>query len=373
MADAVSFVRTEEQTMLADTLRSLLDDATDADRTRELSLTSNALDTAVWKSLADMGVVGLTLPSSVGGADAGFEDLAVVFEELGRIVAAVPLLSTVMAATVIDLAGTDEQRARLLPGIAAGTTIATLAAFEGAHDTAPGPGAATAVTVGEWWRLEGTKTYVTDLPNADVAVVAASVEGELGLFVVPLDVDGVSIETLPALDATRPLGHLTLSVELPMDARLNGGNATDALDRGLDVGVCALAQEQVGGAQRCLEMSVEYAKTRFQFGRAIGSFQAIKHACADMLIAVEHAKSAAWYAATTLEDPVERKVSVPLARSVCSDAYLKVAGDTIQVFGGIGFTWEHEAHLYFKRAKASTLLLGSVEAHRDRLGDAIGV
>ena len=140
----------------------------------------------------------------------------------------------------------------------------------------------------------------------------------------------------------------------------------------LDHGVVALAQEQVGGAQRCLEVSVEYAKTRFQFGRAIGSFQAIKHRCADMLVAVEHAKSVAWHAARTLDDPEESRISVPLARSVCSDAYLLCAGDNIQIHGGIGFTWEHDAHLYFKRAKSTSLLLGSVDTYRDRLADAIG-
>jgi alkylation response protein AidB-like acyl-CoA dehydrogenase len=129
----------------------------------------------------------------------------------------------------------------------------------------------------------------------------------------------------------------------------------------------------VGGAQRCLEISVEYAKTRFQFGRAIGSFQAVKHKCADMLVAVEHARSVALHAADTIADPDESRIAVPLARSVCSDAFVKVAGDTIQVLGGIGFTWEHEAHLYFKRAKSASLLFGSVDSYRDRLADAIGI
>jgi alkylation response protein AidB-like acyl-CoA dehydrogenase len=146
-----------------------------------------------------------------------------------------------------------------------------------------------------------------------------------------------------------------------------------AIGFGIDVGLVAMASEQVGGAQRCLESSVEYASTRFQFGRAIGSFQAVKHACADMLVAVEHARSVAWHAAATFDDAEERDIAVPLAHSVCSDAYEWVAGQTIQVHGGIGFTWEHDAHLYLKRAKASSLILRSVSASRDRLGDAIGV
>jgi alkylation response protein AidB-like acyl-CoA dehydrogenase len=152
---------------------------------------------------------------------------------------------------------------------------------------------------------------------------------------------------------------------------MSGADA--AVRAALDLGVVALAQEQVGGAERCLETSVDYAKTRYQFGRAIGSFQAVKHRCADMLVAVEQAKSVAWHAARTLDDPEESRISVPLARSVCSDAYLICAGDNIQIHGGIGFTWEHDAHLYFKRAKSTSLLLGSVGEYRDRLADALGI
>jgi alkylation response protein AidB-like acyl-CoA dehydrogenase len=160
---------------------------------------------------------------------------------------------------------------------------------------------------------------------------------------------------------------------VPADHRLEAAEGSEVLAAVLDRGVVALAAEQVGGADHCLRAAVDYAGSRYQFGRAIGSFQAIKHRCADMLVAVEHARSAAWHAAATIDDPDESAVMVPVARSVCSDAYVRVAGDAIQVFGGIGFTWEHDAHLYFKRAKADALILGSVGVSRDRLATTIGV
>lgn len=372
MADAVTFVRNEEQAMLADTLRDLLGASIDMDRTRELSLTRDAHDRDVWTALSQMGLVGLALPSEFGGAETTFTDLAIVFEELGRFVAAVPLLSTVAASAAILGAGTDSQRATLLPPLANGAAMATLAVFEGPHGGVDAP-STTASKVDGGWRIRGRKRFVTDAPNVDLFVVSATTEDGVTLFVVEADRDGVDVEPLAALDATRPLADVTFDAIVGEDAALSGIPGTAPLDHALDIAVVMLAAEQVGVAQRCLEMSVDYAKQRYQFGRAIGSFQAIKHRCADMLIAVEHARSVAWHAAATLTDPVEAAIAVPLAKSVCSDAAIKVAGDTIQILGGIGFTWEHDAHLYFKRAKSASLLFGTVEAHRDRLADAIGV
>lgn len=372
MADAVTFVRNEEQAMLADTLRDLLSASIDMDRTRELSLTLDAFDRDVWTALSQMGLVGLALPSEFGGAEATFTDLAIVFEELGRFVAAVPLVSTVVASAAILAAGTDSQRAELLPPIAAGATIATLAVFEGPHGGVDEP-STTASKVDGGWRIIGRKRYVTDAPNADLFVVSAATDEGATLFVVDADRDGVDVEPVAALDATRPMADVTFDTIVGEDALLSRITGAAPLDHALDIAVVMLAAEQVGVSQRCLEISVDYAKQRYQFGRAIGSFQAIKHRCADMLIAVEHARSVAWHAAATLNDPAEAAIAVPLAKSVCSDAAIKVTGDTIQVLGGIGFTWEHDAHLYFKRAKSASLLFGTVETHRDRLAEAIGV
>ncbi|GMQ93012.1 MAG: acyl-CoA dehydrogenase family protein [Acidimicrobiia bacterium] len=372
MAESISFARTEEQAMLGATVREFLEATVDMDSTRDSSLTDSAINRDAWSGLVEMGLIGLHIPEEYGGAGYSFVETAIVFEELGRRVVPVPLLSSTLASSAILSAGSEDQKARLLPQIASGERIATLAAFEDAHDLERCE--TKAEPDGNGWRLSGLKRYVTDAPNADAFVVIADTGAGTGLFMVDGSAAGVSVNPTPSLDATRPLGELELqNVAVDTGAYLGGSPSEHALRAALDAGVVALAQEQAAGTQRCLEISVEYAKSRFQFGRAIGSFQAVKHMCADMLVAVEHARSAASHAARTLDDPHESGVAVPLAKSVCSDAYLKAAGDTIQIFGGIGFTWEHDAHLYLKRAKSTALLLGSVESYRDRLADAIGI
>lgn len=374
MDEAITFGRSEEQAMLADTVRELLAANADLDSVRELSLTVDAFNRHVWSGLGEMGVIGLTVPEEYGGAGYGFGEMAVVFEELGAMVTPTPLLSSLVASTAILEAGGDAHKAALLPSVASGETIATLAAFEAPHCNGATTIATSAKREGGGWTINGMKRFVTDAPNAGLFVVTALVDGEAALFAIEAGTDGLTVEPTPSLDPTRPLGQITLEgVTVPDDAHLDAAAGADALARAIDVGVVAMSQEQVGGAQRCLEMSTAYAKARYQFGRAIGSFQAVKHTCADMLVAVEHAKSAAWHAARTVDDASEAPISVPLARSVCSDAYLAVAGANIQVHGGIGFTWEHDAHLYFKRAKSTALLFGSVDRYRDRLADAIGI
>jgi alkylation response protein AidB-like acyl-CoA dehydrogenase len=358
--------------MLASTVREFVDSTGDLGRVRDLSLTGAAIDRDLWQGLAEMGLIGLHIPEEYGGAGFGMIELAVVFEELGRMVAPVPLLSSVLASTAVLKAGTDDQKRELLPAIASGETVATLAAFESAHDGDPQTAQTALVAAGDGFILNGVKKYVTDAPNAALFVVTAATDDGTVLVVVGSDARGVTVTSTPSLDATRPLGGVRFD-DVAVSASMIMSGADAAVRAALDLGVVALAQEQVGGAQRCLEMSVDYAKTRYQFGRAIGSFQAVKHRCADMLVAVEHAKSVAWHAARTLDDPEESRISVPLARSVCSDSYLLCAGDNIQIHGGIGFTWEHDAHLYFKRAKSTSLLLGSVGAYRDRLADAVGI
>jgi alkylation response protein AidB-like acyl-CoA dehydrogenase len=374
VVDTVSFIRTDEQVMLADTMREFLASSASLDRVRDASLTADAHFDDVWQSMAGMGIVGLAIEEQYGGAGYGFEELAVVFEELGAMVTPVPLLSSVMASTAIAAGSTDLQKEALLPGIASGETIATVAVFENAHDHASSTPGTIARPSDNGWVLTGTKRWVTDAMNADQFIVSAHSGDGVGLFVVEVETPGVTVAAMPSLDATRPLGEVVLEgVPVPHDAYLGDAPHPVAIARALDAGVVAMASEQVGGARACLDASVDYAKTRYQFGRQIGSFQAIKHMCADMLVAVEHARSVAWHAAATFDDLDESRISVPLAKSVCSDAFLKVAGDNIQVHGGIGFTWEHDAHLYFKRAKADSLLLGSVDSYRDRLADAVGI
>jgi len=372
VVDPTAFSRSDEQTMLGDTLREFLEATITLDVVREASLTETAIDRDVWNGLREMGLVGLHVPEEYGGAGYSFAETAIVFEELGRRVVPVPLLSTVMATEAILVSGSDAQKDALLPPIVSGARITSLAVFENAHDVDSIETLAEAVE--EVWTLSGTKRYVIDAPNADQFIVSARTPDGVGLFVVDAGAEGLSVIPTPALDATRPLGEVSLrAVTVDADAYLGGVPCGNAVTSALDIGVVAICQEQAGGAQRCLEMSVEYANDRYQFGRAIGSFQAVKHMCADMLVSVEHAKSVAWHAARSIGDTEEARIAVPLAMSVCSDAYMRAAGDTIQIFGGIGFTWEHDAHLYFKRAKSTSLLLGSVDSYRDRLADAIGI
>ena len=372
MAERITFARTEEQLMLAATVRDFLESTSSMDSVRELSLTDSAMDRDAWDGLVQMGLVGLHVPEEFGGAGYSFVETAIVFEELGRRVTPVPLLSVVMATEAIMAAASDEQKAEILPSIVSGDQIASLAVFESAHDLNAVD--TTAERSDDGWTVFGTKRFVTDAPNAQLFVVSANTPDGVSLFVVDRDAEGVTVTPTPSLDATRPLGEVSLAdVAINDEAHLKSGSADSAISAGLDIGVVALAQEQAAGTQRCLEMSVDYANERFQFGRAIGSFQAVKHMCADMLVSAEHAKSAAWHAARSVGDANEVSVAIPVARSVCSDAYLKAAGDTIQIHGGIGFTWEHDAHLFFKRAKASSLLLGSVDSYRTRLADAIGI
>lgn len=372
VADRISFIRTDEQIMLGDTVREFLEATLTLDTVRDASLTDNAIDREVWRGLREMGLVGLHVPEEYGGAGYPFTETAIVFEELGRRVAPVPLLSTVMSVEAILGAGSESQKNELLPGIVSGDRIASLAVFEDAHDLSLTETVADMVDGS--WQISGTKRYVIDGPNADLLVVSARTSEGVGLFVIDASSDGVAVVATPSLDATRPLSEVVMSaVAVDGDAYLGNAPNQGVIGSALDAGVVALAQEQVGGAQRCLEISVEYANSRYQFGRAIGSFQAVKHMCADMLVSVEHAKSVAWHAARSIGDTDEASIAIPLAKSVCSDAYTQAAGDTIQILGGIGFTWEHDAHLYFKRAKSTSLLLGSVDSYRDRLADAIGI
>ncbi len=369
----VSYAPTEELDLIRSTAREFLEDRVGIPVVRELMMSETGFDRSLWKELADLGWTGLTIDEAHGGAGYGFVELSVLLEEMGRAVTPGPFFASAVVATeAIKAAATPTQQAELLPGLASGETIATLAVWERPRGWALDDVATTAAPADSAWVLSGRKRFVLDGHLADLLIVAARLpEGEVGLFVVDAGAEGVSITQAPALDPTRRLADVVLdgvAAEL-----LGDGPGAAGLAHALRLGLVALANEEVGGAQRCLEMSVEHAKTRYQFGRPIGSFQAIKHRCAEMLVRVEQARSAAYYAARVTDDPEELEIAAPLAAALCSEAYLWVAGENIQVHGGIGFTWEHDAHLYFKRAKASTLLFGDPRHHRRRLGDALGL
>jgi alkylation response protein AidB-like acyl-CoA dehydrogenase len=373
----MNFAFSEEQEELRTSIRRFLEDKSPMAEVRRLMETDSGFDRAVWDQMANqLGVQAMAIPEAYGGAGFGYVELIVVFEETGAALLCSPLFSTVaLAANALLASGDESAKSDLLPGIAEGRTVATVALTEdsGRWDLdgitlQANPGSS---GDGGGWTLDGHKMFVLDGAEADVILVAARTPGGVSLFAG--DAAGLTRTRLATMDQTRKQARVELS---GVTGRLIGeeGGAGPVLTRTLDLAAVALAAEQVGGAQRCLDMSVEYAKTRIQFGRPIGSFQAIKHKCADMLLEVESAKSAAYYAGwAAAEDSDELPVVASLAKSYCSEAYFHAAAENIQIHGGIGFTWEHDAHLYFKRAKSSELLLGDPSYHRELLAERIGI
>jgi alkylation response protein AidB-like acyl-CoA dehydrogenase len=371
-----TFTVTDEQRLLRDTVREALGKRATSARVREVMMTDQAVDEDGWRELAQLGLVGLLVPEADGGSGAGVVEAAIVAEELGRVLLPVPFLaSAVLGATVVGLVADDDQRAAVLPGVAAGTTVLTVAHLDAAGRLTADPGVR-ASRDGDDWVLEGTAGFVLDGLRADTVVTAAVTDDGIALFLVPADADGLTRERVPVLDLTRPMATLTYAgVRVGAGDRLAGGDPIVGLHRALATATAVLANDQVGGASRCLEDATAYAKERIQFGRAIGSFQAVKHTLAETLVKVESARSAAYHAAQAVaaEDAEEAAVAVPLAAAYCAEVYETTSADALQVFGGIGFTWEHDIHLYFKRAKASKLLLGSPRHHRRLLGDVLGL
>jgi alkylation response protein AidB-like acyl-CoA dehydrogenase len=373
--DRLNFAFSEEQEELRRIVRQFLEDKSPETAVRELMATEKGYDDAVWRQMAEqMGLQGLIIPEEHGGSGFGYIELIVVLEEMGRALLCAPYFSTVvLAGNTLLHAGDDSAKADYLPGIASGDTIATLAFTEDNGRWDESGITATASRSADGWVIDGHKMYVLDGHVADLLLVAARSPKGVSLFAVDAGAPGLSRTALSTMDQTRKQARLELS---STPARLVGteGRGWTVLERVLDLAAVALAAEQVGGAQKCLDMSVEYAKVRVQFGRPIGSFQAIKHKCADMLLEVESAKSAAYYAgwcASELNDELPSVAS--LAKAYCSEAYFHASAENIQIHGGIGFTWEHPAHLYFKRAKSSELLFGDPTYHRELLAQRIGI
>jgi alkylation response protein AidB-like acyl-CoA dehydrogenase len=356
---------TDEQLELRETVRRFLEDKSPSSEVRRIMETPEGYDPVVWSQLAEIGLPGLIVPEEHGGFGGTFTDLAVVLEEMGRALYCGPYFATVaLAAGLLLSLGDDDACADLLPSLASGETLATVAYDEGETR---------ATSSGDGFVLSGTTNYVVDGALADLILVPTNIEGSVSVFAVEAGASGLHRTPLAAMDTTRRLARIELS-DTP--ARLVGeaGSASAALSRGLDLAGIALAAEQVGGARRCVEQSSEYARTRYQFDRAIGSFQAIKHRCVDMLVEVESARAAAYYAAAAFDEgAAEAPVAASLAQAVASETYFRVAAENIQVHGGVGFTWEHDAHLYFKRAKSSELMLGDPLHHRKALARRMGV
>lgn len=376
----MNFAFSDEQEELRRTVRQFLEAKSSSPEVRRLMETAEGYDEAVWNQMGqELGLQGLHIPEAYGGQGFSFIELGIVLEEMGRVLLCAPYYSTVvLAANAILNAGSEAQKQAHLPSIASGESIATLAFTE-----PNGKWDASGITMeakpsGDGYALNGTKMFVIDGHVADKIVVVARIAGTTGedgisFFTVAGDAPGLTRTALSTMDLTRKQAKLEFS-NVQADALGEPGKGWAALSRTLDQAAVGLANEMVGGAQLVLEMSVEYAKVRVQFGRPIGSFQAIKHKCADMLLEVESSKSAAYYSAwAAAEDSDELPVVASLAKAYCSDAYFHCAAENIQIHGGIGFTWEHDAHLYFKRAKSSEILLGDATYHRELLAQRIGM
>ena len=368
----MTFALTDEHAELRASVRRFLKDRSPVSAARNLMTDPTAYDEALWTQMADqLGLPGLALPEEFGGSGYGTAELAIVLEELGSVLYVGPYFATVaLAGRTLAASDDDAAKARWLPGIAAGTTTAALAVGESARTWVDRPDT-TATRAGDTWTLSGTKRFVIDGATADLLLVAAATDDGLGLFALDSDSSGVRTEPLSTLDLTRRMADVTLTDAAA--ARI-GGEASALLAHAADLAVVALAAEQVGGTQRCLDETVAYAKLRVQFGRAIGSFQAVKHRAADVLLSLETARSAMAYAAGVVDaGGNEAALAATLAAAVCSEAFTEAARANLQLHGGIGFTWEHDAHLYLKRAKSDQLLFGAPVHHRARLGSLTGI
>ncbi|MGV0795966.1 acyl-CoA dehydrogenase family protein [Mycolicibacterium elephantis] len=360
----MDFRYSTEQVDLRNSLRGLLSEAAPPARVREVA-EADGYDQRLWQRLCtEADLPALHVPSEYGGADGSLVEAAIVFEELGRGLTPVPLAGTVFAIESVLRMGDDDQRRRLLPGLLSGELIGAFAATD-PNAADPSSARVGAVEAGGRIVLSGECSPVLHGHIADVfAVPAAQRDGSLGWYLVTADAPGVSVARLPSFDTTRPVARLTLqrtpAEALPLAA---------GWERVLDVARVLLAAEMLGGAEACLALSVDYACSRKQFGRTIGSFQAVKHACAEMMIEIDATRVAVMFAAMSATDPEELAIAAPLVKAQAADTFAMCSGSAMQVHGGIAFTWEHDIHMYFRRAKTTQAVFGNSTHHRALLAD----
>jgi len=373
----------QEQELLRATARKFFENECTSEFVRARMAEPAGVTDDFWKKLAEQGWLGLIYAEEFDGTGLGFVDLTVLMEEMGRAVMPGPFFSTVLlGGLAIQEAGSAAQKKEWLSKISAGQAKTTLAFTEpNARWDAAGI-TASAKESGGKFTLTGTKLFVLDAHVADVIVVAARTrEGKrpeegLSLFLVPKGAKGLEVKLLPTMDQTRKLCEVTFhDVTVGADALLGAKDqAWGPLSRVLDRATVALCAEMCGGAQRVLDMTTEYAKIRIAFGKPIGSYQGVKHRAADMLVESENAKSLTYYAAWAMDENVpEAPLAASMAEAYVSDAYRRTAGAGIQLHGGIGFTWEHDLHLYFKRAKSSEFTFGDASYHRERVAQLINL
>jgi alkylation response protein AidB-like acyl-CoA dehydrogenase len=346
----MNFAFTEEQAMIGETARAFFAESATSERTRN-AMAGDGIDRALWQSFCtELGLAGVALPETHGGAGLGLIEFALVAEAAGAQVAPLPLLGLATAARAIAAGGSAAQKAEWLPKLANGEAIA---ACEGVPSFDIGDGTLTG--------------FVDPVPHGGIADVFVLISRQ-GAWIVRADAPGLSVKTHTSMDQTRPLARLTLDT-VAAEPLANADAAIKAVHAG---GWICLAAEALGGAQACLDRTIAYAKERVQFGRAIGSFQAYKHRLADMMIEIEQARSAVYWAACAVDEGSEEaELALHAAKSFCADTFFMCASNMIQLHGGIGFTWEHDAHLYFKRARSIQTMLGHGNFHREQVANMI--
>lgn len=370
-----SFLETGEHEALRDVTRRFFEARSPESVVRQQMMTEQGFDRALWRDLAEqLGLQGTAIPEPYGGAGLGSRELGIVMEELGRSLVCVPFFSSVILAATALLESADALACgAVLPGIAAGEITATLAVTERRGEWDERDITVAATGGDEGFLLSGTKSYVPDGHTADVILVVARTESGPTLFRVESTAPGLTRTPLPPMDLTRKQARLAFD-QTPATLVGTEGQAWPIMERVQVKAAIALAAEQVGGAQRSLDMAVEYAKVRVAFGRVIGSYQAVKHKCAEMVIEIEIARSAVIQACMAVDEGDPRAGTLAsLVKAMCSEVFLRASMENIQIHGGIGYTWEHPAHLYLKRAKADFLQLGDPIYHRKLVAGLLGI
>ncbi len=377
----MEFSFSEQQNMLRTSARQFLERECPPDVVRRLSDDPQGFSPDLWRKMAELGWMGLVLPETYGGSGLSFVDLTILMEEMGRVLLPAPFFSSIaLGALALLEAGSEEQRHQMLPPLARGEVKLCLALLEADGRYDPRGIALRASIRGNRAMLNGIKLFVVDAHLADYVICVARTRGGrnpesgISLFLLDMNSPGVVCTPLVSIDQTRRLCEVSFArVGLSLDAMLGGRDtAWPMLQGALDRATVALCAEMVGGAERAMEMCIDYGKTRVQFGRQVGGFQAVKHKIADMKVWVENAKSVVSYAAWAVDSNApEAARAASMAKAYCSEMYSRVTADGVQVHGGIGFTWDHNMHLYFKRAKSSEVLLGDAAWHRERIAALI--
>lgn len=371
----MQFELTETQLTLKNTVRKFLAAECPMAGVRRLMETDTAFDAGLWRKMAEQGWTGMIIPEQYNGFGMGLVEMAATLEEMGRALLPGPFFSTVvMAGPLIENAGNETQKQKYLGAIARGESRITVAFLEDPPSWSPVGIKLAARRSGSDFVLDGTKLFVPDAAVADFIIAIARLDGELAAFIVPAQTKGLATTPMSSIDLTRKIYQVAFDgVQVASQDMLAAGpSAIAALGRARAIATAGLAAEMAGGMQRLLEITVEYAKTRKQFGRPIGQFQAVQHQCADMLLYTESTRSAAYYAAYALQEKTpEARAAVSVAKAYASDAYRETGNRAIQVHGGMGFTWENDSHLFYRRAKVSEQMFGDAAFHREQIAKMI--